>query len=169
MNSELANDLGNLAQRSLSMINKNCDGRLPQPGPFGDEDRQLLEAAAALLPKLRDCLDRQMFHEALEGVWQVVRAGNGYVDHQAPWALKKTDPARMGTVLYVLAEVIRQVALILQPVMPTTMARLLDQLAVPADRRDFAAFAVQGAGGTALPKPEGVFPRFVEAEEGAAS
>jgi len=168
MNSELANDLGNLAQRSLSMIHKNCDAKMPQPGAFTEDDHTLLDAAAALLPKLRDCLDRQMFHEALEAVWVVVRAANGYVDRQAPWGLKKTDPARMGTVLYVLAETVRQIALVLQPVMPGTMARLLDQLAVPAECRDFTSFATRGQAGTPLPKPEGVFPRFVEPEEGVA-
>jgi methionyl-tRNA synthetase len=142
---------------------------MPQPSAFTEDDHILLNAAAALLPKLRDCLDRQMFHEALEAVWVVVRAANGYVDRQAPWGLKKTDPARMGTVLYVLAETVRQIALLLQPVMPGTMARLLDQLAVPADRRDFTSFAARGQAGTPLPKPEGVFPRFVEPEEGGTS
>lgn len=113
-------------------------------------------------------MDRQLFHEGLETVWQVVRAANGYVDRQAPWALKKTDPARMNTVLYVLADTIRQLALLLQPVMPTSTARLLDQLAVPADKRSFAAFGERLPAGAPLPKPEGVFPRFVEQEEGAA-
>ncbi len=166
MNGELANDLGNLAQRSLSMINKNNDAQLPTPGEFSAEDQALLDAAGALLPKLRDTIDRQQFHEGLEAVWQVVRAANGYVDRQAPWALKKTDPARMHTVLYVLADTIRQLALLLQPVMPGSTARLLDQLAVPAARRAFAAFGERLVPGTPLPKPEGVFPRFIDTEEG---
>jgi methionyl-tRNA synthetase len=164
MNGELANDLGNLAQRSLSMVNKNCEASVPTPGAFTPEDEELLGAAAALLPKFRDCLDRQQFHEGLEAIWQVVRAANGYVDHQAPWGLKKTDPARMGTVLYVLADTVRQLGLLLQPVMPTTMARLLDQLSLPADKRSFADFEARLVPGTVLPKPEGVFPRYVEAE-----
>ena len=167
MNSELANDFGNLAQRSLSMVNKNADAQVPEPGEFSAEDRELLDAAADLLPRLRDSLDRQMFHEALETIWLVVRAGNGYVDRQAPWGLKKTDPARMRTVLYVLADVIRQLAMILQPVMPDSTARLLDQLAVPADKRSFASYGQRLAPGTPLPKPEGVFPRFVDPEEAA--
>ncbi len=169
MNGELANDFGNLAQRSLSMINKNNDAQVPAPGQFSAEDTELLAAAAGLLPKLREAIDRQMFHEGLEAVWQVVRAANGYVDRQAPWALKKTDPARMRTVLYVLADTVRQLALLLQPVMPGSTARLLDQLAVPSDRRSFAAFDQRLAAGTPLPKPEGVFPRFVETEAGGAA
>ena len=100
----------------------------------------------------------------------MVRAGNGYVDRQAPWALKKTDPQRMGTVLYVLGDVIRQVALALLPVMPTSIGRMLDQLAVPETLRCYASFDARLTPGTPLPKPEGVFPRFVDAtEEGAAT
>jgi len=164
MNGELANDLGNLAQRSLSMINKNCQGQVPEPGPFSAEDEELLGAADGLLERLRKAIDRQQFHEALEAVWQVVRAGNGYVDRQAPWALKTSDPKRMATVLYVLAETVRRLAILLQPVMPGSAGQLLDQVGVPADQRDFAAFATPLPGGRLLPKPQGVFPRFVESE-----
>ena len=169
MNSELANDYGNLAQRTLSMIFKNCAGAIPQPGPLTEEDHALLDAAYGLLDKARDAMDRQVFHEALEAIWVVVRAANGYVDRQAPWGLKKTDPARMGTVLWVLAESIRAMALLTQAVMPQSSALLLDQLAVPADRRDFAHWGAGCAlqGGTAIAAPSGVFPRYVEAESDA--
>ena len=169
MNGELANDLGNLAQRSLSMINKNCGARLPEPGAFSEDDKILLDSAGALTEKLRTALDQQLFHEALESVWEVVRAANVYIDRQAPWTLRKTDLARMGTVLYVLAEVVRRIGILLQPFMPQSMARLLDQLALPAEMRDFTHLATPLVAGTDLPKPEGVFPRFVETEEGAAS
>jgi methionyl-tRNA synthetase len=106
----------------------------------------------------------QAFHKALETIWQVVGDGNRYVDEQAPWALRKTDPGRMSTVLYVLAETIRHLALIVQPVMPMAAGRILDQLSVDAGERSFAAFGPEHAleAGTDLPKPEGVFPRFVE-------
>jgi len=170
MNGELANDLGNLAQRSLSMVHKNCGQAVPQPGTFDNDDRALLDQAHALADRMRGAIDRQAFHEGLEAVWVVVRAANAYVDRQAPWALRKTDPARMATVLYVLAETVRRVALLLQPVMPHSMARLLDQLGVPAEARDFAALGEDAAlvPGTPLPKPEGVFPRYVDpAGEGA--
>jgi methionyl-tRNA synthetase len=167
MNGELANDLGNLAQRSLSMINKNCGGKVPEPQAFSEADRELLDAAEATLGRFRDAVDRQAFHEGLEGVWQVVRAANAYVDRQAPWALRKSDPPRMNTVLYVLADVLRRLGLVLQPVMPGAMARLLDQLGVPDADRSFAAFDGPLAAGTALPKPEGIFPRFDDAQEGA--
>ena len=169
MNSELANDYGNLAQRTLSMIGKNCGGAIPQPGDLTDEDRALLDAAYGLLDKTRDAMDRQVFHEALEAIWVVVRAGNGYVDRQAPWGLKKTDPARMGTVLWVLAECIRCLALQTQAFMPESSAALLDQLAIPADHRTFAQWGRDHAlkAGVAIPTPSGVFPRYVEADNEA--
>jgi len=173
MNGELANDLGNLAQRTLSMIHKNCNKAVPQPGDLLDDDQALLGQAQGLGDTVRGALDRQAFHEALEAIWVVVRAANAYVDHQAPWALRKTDPARMATVLYVLAEAIRHVALLMQPVVPTSAARMLDQLGVSIDARDFSCLGEGGRlqPGTPLPKPEGVFPRYVapDGEGGDAS
>lgn len=163
LNVELANDLGNLCQRSLSMIAKNCEGRLPPlPAPLTEADEALLGAARALPGLLGAAIDTQAFHVALEEAWKVIRAGNAYIDHQAPWALKKTDIARMGHVLRVLAEVIRQVATVLQPFMPDSMAKMLDQLSVPADARNLAALAEPMVDGTPLPVPQGVFPRYVE-------
>ncbi len=164
INTDLANDFGNLAQRVLTQINKNCEAKVPQPGTFTDADNALLGAAHGLLAKARAEYDEQQFHRALEAQWEVVGAANRYVDEQAPWALKKTDPARMATVLYVLAETIRHLAILAQPVMPQSAARMLDLLAVPEDARSFAALGPSGAlkAGTPLPKPEGIFPRHVE-------
>jgi methionyl-tRNA synthetase len=164
INSDLANGLGNLAQRVLSMINKNCGERVPPPGAFTDADRKLLASAHGLLPKLRPLFAEQAFHRALEAIWQVVGEGDRYVDENAPWALKKTDPARMATVLYVLAETVRHLAILVQPIMPHSAAKMLDQLAVPGEARTFAALGEKSAlkPGTPLPKPEGVFPRYVD-------
>jgi methionyl-tRNA synthetase len=167
MNGELANDFGNLAQRVLSMVNKNCGAKVPEHGPFNADDEAMLGPARGLLGQIRLIIERQAFHEALEALWVVIRAANAYVDHQAPWALKKTDPDRMNTVLYVLIETVRRLALLAQPFMPDTMARMLDQLVIPVDQRSFADFDVVLVVGTDLPKPEGVFPRLVESEEGA--
>jgi methionyl-tRNA synthetase len=164
INSDLANGIGNLAQRVLSMINKNCGEQVPQPGAFTDADRKLLSAAHHLVGKLRPLFAEQAFNRALEAIWQLVGDGDRYVDEQAPWVLKKTDPARMATVLYVLAETVRHLAILVQPIMPGSAAKMLDQLAVPADARTFSALDEGGAlkPGTKLPKPEGVFPRYVE-------
>ncbi len=167
MNGELANDYGNLAQRVLSMVAKNCGGKVPTPGDFTPDDQALLGAARNLLPKLRELIDVQAFNEALEAIWVVIRAANGYVDAQAPWKLRKEDPDRMATVLYVLAECIRHLALMTQPFMPETSAKMLDQLSIGEEACGFEALdAGEGAliPGTALPKPEGVFPRFNEDE-----
>ena len=170
MHGEPANDYGKPAQRTLSMIAKNCGGKVPEPGDLTDADEGLLAAARGLLDQVRDALDVQAFHTALEALWKVVRMANGYVDNQAPWKLAKEDPARMATVLYVLAETIRHLALLTQPYMPDASARILDQLAVGEDARSFEFFGPDHAlkPGTALPKPEGVFPRFQEEDgEGA--
>ena len=169
INGDLANDLGNLAQRVLSMINRNCGGAVPQAGELSADDDALLATARGLLDRVRDRFTRQAFHRGLEDIWRVVGEANRYVDRQAPWQLRESDPARMATVLHVLAETIRHLAVLVQPVMPDAAARLLDQLAVPGDARSFAALGAQGAlaAGTALPKPEPVFPRYIEAEQAA--
>ncbi len=164
MNGDLANDYGNLVQRVLSMVNRNCDARTPVPGPATSADTALTGAARAVLPIVRGHLQEQAFHRALEAIWEVIGAANRYVDEQAPWTLKKTDPPRMATVLYMLAETIRHLAIVTQPFMPQASARILDQLAVPADERGFEHLADRHAlvPGRELPKPEGVFPRHVE-------
>ncbi|MBL24345.1 MAG: methionine--tRNA ligase [Rhodospirillaceae bacterium] len=164
LNGDLANDLGNLCQRVLSMIAKNCDKQVPEHGAFEEADNALLEKATAMLPAVRDRLDRQSFHNALTDIWQVVGEANRYVDAMAPWALRKEDPDRMATVLYVLAETIRRLGLIVQPFMPDAAAAILDLLAIEADKREFRHFDETLASGTALPKPKPVFPRFVEEE-----
>ena len=166
LNVELANDLGNLAQRSLSLIARNLEGRLPAAGAATAEDRALGAAAEALPGLLRERMGRQASSDALEEVWKVIRAANAYIDHQAPWALRRTDAARMADVLRVLADVLRVCASVLQPFMPAAMARMLDQLGVPADQRDLAGLAQPLPAGLALPPPVGVFPRFVEAPAG---
>jgi methionyl-tRNA synthetase len=164
INADLANDLGNLAQRSLSMIARNCDGRVPEPGVFSAEDEVLLRAADGLLERCRAEMRVQAIHLALTAIWGVVADANRYFAAEAPWALRKADPERMATVLYVTAEVLRQVGILVQPVMPAAGDRLLDLLAVPADARAFAALGEEGrlAPGTPVPGPEPVFPRYVE-------
>ena len=168
INSELANDFGNLAQRVLMMVSKNCGGAVPEPGPLTDEDRQFLQGCYQLIDAVRASIDRQAFHEALEQMWASVRAANGYVDRQAPWTLRKTDRDRMQTVLYVLMEAIRHLALLAQPFMPEAAGRLLDQLGLSAESRTFAACGPNHAlqPGTSLPAPEAVFPRHVATAAG---
>ena len=164
MNDDLANDYGNLAQRVLTMINRNCGAAVPEPGPFKPSDDALLGAAEALAETVRADLGAQSFHRALIHVWEVVSKANRYVDEQAPWVLRRVDPARMATVLYVVAETLRHLALLTLPFMPDSSGRMLDQLGVAPEARTLAALGPEGrlAAGTALPKPEPIFPRFSE-------
>ncbi|HEY1299786.1 MAG TPA: methionine--tRNA ligase [Stellaceae bacterium] len=162
LNGDLANDFGNLAQRVLVMINRDCAAAVPEPGAFSEPDRGLLAAAQGLLAIVRGHMKEPAFHLALEAIWRVVAEANRYVDEQAPWALRRTDPVRMRTVLYTLAEVVRHIAVLAQPFVPAAASKLLDQLSVADGARDFAALATPLAAGTALPKPEGIFPRLVE-------
>ena len=127
-NADLANDLGNLAQRSLSMIAKNCEGRVPEPGALTNDDQALLDSAYALPDKARKLMDKQEIHKWLEETWQVIADANRYFAGQEPWALKKTDPARMNTVLYCTAETVRAVSLMALPAMPASCHKLLDLL-----------------------------------------
>ena len=167
INADLANDLGNLAQRSLSMIAKNCAGVLPAAAAFTAEDEAMLAQTDALLAACREAMKTQQIHQVLNAVWAVVAEANRYFAAAAPWALRKTDFARMEAVLYVTAEVVRQVAILAQPAMPEATAKLLDLLAVSPEARSFAALGASGrlAAGVTLPPPQAVFPRYVEGED----
>ena len=171
INADLANGLGNLAQRTLSMIYKNCDGQIPEPVKFDDdgdqEDRELLNVGTHLHPAVLKHIEKFEIHRALELIWKAgVNNCDQYIDHNAPWALKKTDTERMDTVLYVLAEAIRNIAILVQPVLPEGASKILDQLKVPNDQRLFEHIgqAHQLQPGTSIDKPQGVFPRIVEDE-----
>ena len=162
LNSELANDLGNLAQRTLTQIAKNLGGVLPEVAPLTEDDAELIAAARALPALLRPLIDRLALGDAIEQVWQVIRAANSYIDRQAPWALRKTDPVRMAAVLRVLVDTMRPIATVLQPVMPGSMAAMLDQLGVPPTARDLRSLETPLPGSVNLPPPSGVFPRYAE-------
>lgn len=164
INADLANDLGNLAQRSLSMIAKQYEGVLPEPGAFSDNDKAILAQADGMIDLARSAMATQQIHQALNAVWAVVAEANRYFAGEAPWALAKTDPQRQRTVLYVTAEVVRQIAILAQPAMPESSAKLLDSLGIVAEARDFAALggATRIKPGIKLPAPSGIFPRYVE-------
>ncbi|HEV2097461.1 MAG TPA: methionine--tRNA ligase [Stellaceae bacterium] len=167
LNGDLANDFGNLAQRVLVMINRDCGAAVPEPGPLAAVDQGMLAHATGLLGTVHDYMTEQSFHLALESIWRCVAEANRYIDEQAPWALRRRDPGRMRTVLYTLAETIRHLAILVQPFVPTAAEKLMDQLSVPEGSRDFAALTTSPLmAGTPLPKPEGIFPRFVETPAG---
>ncbi|WP_020399011.1 methionine--tRNA ligase [Kordiimonas gwangyangensis] len=164
-NADLSNGLGNLSQRTLSMIHKNCDEALPVPGDFSSEDKELLGNIEKTLDVVRGHIDNQAFHLALDAIWTQASAADSYISVQEPWKLKKTDPERMNTVLYVLAEAIRQLAILAQPIMPQSTDKLLSQIGVSERGFDQIGQAGRLKPGIAIPKPEGVFPRFELPEE----
>ena len=127
INADLANDLGNLAQRSLSMIAKQLGGVLPEPGEYSDNDKALLAQADGMIGLARTAMATQQIHQWLNAVWAVVAEANRYFAGEAPWALAKSDPARQKTVLYVTAEVVRQIAILVQPVMPESRRQAAGQ------------------------------------------
>jgi methionyl-tRNA synthetase len=159
-NADLANGLGNLAQRCLSIIAKNCDGRVPEPNA-PDLAFSLLPAKA----RLDEAMAQVAPHRALEAIWEAVADANRYFADNAPWALRKTDPARADTILYHTAEAIRVLAILVRWAIPASADKLLDQLAQPETARDFAALATPLAPSLALPPPQGVFPRWVEEKD----
>jgi methionyl-tRNA synthetase len=164
VNADLANELGNLAQRSLSMVAKNLDAVVPAPlAPAGDDD-ELMALADGLLDKVRTAFAAQAMHQGLEAIWLMLGAANRYFSANEPWKLAKSesaaDQARFGTVLYTTLEVVRIAALLVQPVMPESAGRLLDLLGQSAEQRMFTAVAVRLTPGLTLPAPSGVFPRY---------
>ncbi len=165
INADLANDLGNLAQRSLSMIAANCNRKVPKRGPLSEDDRALLQEVAELPHVARALMKDYALHRVLGEIWKVIGDANRYFAAEQPWAKKKTDPERMNTILYVTAEVLRVVSIVAQPFMPAAMNKLLDYLAVRSGSRNFVAaqqvcFLEEGS---LLPPPAPIFPRYVEA------
>jgi methionyl-tRNA synthetase len=166
INADLANDFGNLAQRSLSMIARNSGGRVPEPGPFTAADEALLASADGLPEKARGAMKDFALHTVLAEIWAVVGEANRYFAAQEPWTLRKSDPDRMGTVLFVTADVLRAIAVSALPFIPEAAGKLLDLLSVPGDERSFAAVDARRRlrPGVSLPQPGPIFPRYVEAD-----
>ncbi|CAN7270050.1 methionine--tRNA ligase [Devosia sp. LjRoot3] len=167
VNADLANNLGNLAQRSLSMINKNCDAKVPELGALTDADNAIIAEVTEALEAAQKAMDEQLVHEATGALIAALSSANNYFAGQEPWALKKTDPARMATVLYVTADTVRRIAIPMLAFVPASAARLLDQLAVPADQRTLSAALNANSllTNTDLPVPQGVFARLEKPAE----
>ncbi len=170
INADLANGLGNLAQRSLSMIARNFSGVTPKPGAFTDADNALLAKADGMYALARDAMDKQAIKSWLDTAWNVVAEGDRYFAAEKPFD-KNLSEERRGTILYVTAEVVRQIALLSQPAMPAAASEVLDLLAVPTDQRTFADLGKSGrlVAGTPLPVPRGVFPRYVDPDAAVAA
>ena len=163
LNGELADVLGNLANRTLSLIQRNCEGKLPNGAAVTEADAALMSPLSKLTTTVHNLLEMQQYHLALEEIFSQVRAANGYITVQAPWALKKTDPPRMPAVLRHLHTALRAYATLLQPFMPGTMAAMLDQLGVPPGARDLASLDTELPGGLSLPVPSPLFRKVEDA------
>ncbi|ANY20656.1 Methionine--tRNA ligase [Tsuneonella dongtanensis] len=168
-NAELANSFGNLAQRVLSMIFKNLDGALRADLPVFDADTDLSDFVAREIGTMHERFEELAFSEGIEAWMRAVFACNAYVDDQAPWALRKTDPERMTAVLMTLVRQVRDLAIAIRPVVPSSIDRLLDQMGIAENARDFAALAnrdwLSALGDFRLSQPIGVFPRLELAED----
>eukprot|EP00532_Pseudo-nitzschia_australis_P001891 CAMPEP_0168193574 /NCGR_PEP_ID=MMETSP0139_2-20121125/18683_1 /TAXON_ID=44445 /ORGANISM="Pseudo-nitzschia australis, Strain 10249 10 AB" /LENGTH=588 /DNA_ID=CAMNT_0008116947 /DNA_START=275 /DNA_END=2041 /DNA_ORIENTATION=- len=163
VNNNLANELGNLCQRTLSMVFKNCGKAAPTPGAFTEEDEVLLASARGLHERCATAISEQKIQQYANELIEMVWDANKYIDAMAPWVLRKTDEQRMATVLYVIMEVLRHVAILYQPIIPGSANKILDLLSVPEDQRSFEhlegeEYNIQP--GTSISKPTGVFPRI---------
>jgi len=161
INLQLANELGNLAQRTLIMAQRSSAGAVPHPGVLLEEDQVLLEAVDKTLDEVRGHLEVQAVKSICDAVNVVAKLGNKYFDTQAPWLLVKHNPLRLQSVLYVMCELLRQSAILLQPVMPASCDHMLDQLGIPSDPtyRNFAALSERIVPGTKILTPRPVFPK----------
>jgi methionyl-tRNA synthetase len=169
INSNLANEFGNLCQRTLSMVYKNCNAIVPEVSVYTPEDERIIQSAQTLREKAALAISKQAIHKYVEVLIAMIVEANKYIDEQAPWILKKTDPQRMATVLYVIMEVLRYSAILYQPLIPESANKMLDLLTVPKEERTFVhlndTFRIQ-SGSVIMTKPEGIFPRFeVQTEE----
>jgi methionyl-tRNA synthetase len=162
VNSALANSLGNLCQRVLTLIYKNCDQAVPKVGPYSEADEALLSTTRSLRGKCDKAMSDQTIQKYVDTLILMIVDANKYIDEMAPWVLRKTDTARMATVLYVLMEVLRFTAILYQPVIPDSAGRILDALSVPKDERTFMhlddVFRIKE--GSHISKPEPIFPRI---------
>jgi len=147
------------------MVAKNCSARVPALGALRDEDEAMLAAADVLIASAGRITKFRPFNRALDAIWKVIADANRYFAAQEPWALRRSDPERMATVLYVTAEILRQIGILIQPYMPVSAARLLELLGIAAGERTFAHLGAPGRlrSGVPLPAPQPIFPRYVEA------
>ncbi len=162
VNADLANDIGNLAQRSLSMVVKNLAGEFDIVDELAAEDLALISRADDMFAQVQAAMTGLAIHDYLDHVFAVISEANRYFAAQEPWSLKASNPDRMAQILYTAAEVVRQGAILLQPVAPNGARKILDSLNIPEEDRSFAALGATGR----LPKrckiapPQPAFPRL---------
>jgi methionyl-tRNA synthetase len=164
VNNNLANELGNLCQRTMAMVHKNCDQAVPEHvGPFTEQDEAILASAKVLHARAAAAMSEQAIQKYVTELIEMVWEADKYIDEMAPWLLRKTDPKRIETVLYVNMEVLRHVAILYQPVIPESGNKILDLLTVPEEERTFDHLVgdeYKIKPGAPVSKPQGIFPRI---------
>ena len=162
INDDLSNDLGNLCQRVLKFIFKNCNSKLPsKPKVLEKNERLIINNCNLMHKKMISHLDDQNFDRALKEVWKIISDSNKFIDLSEPWKLKTTNPDKMEDILWVLVELIRKIAIVLQPFMPNSSCKILDQLSIPEDERDYDSFKNNYVKSAEIKIPEAVFPKYI--------
>jgi len=160
INPELVNKIGNLIFRTVNLIYKNCEQKIPIPGEFYEKDTKLLNDSYEAISEIRSCIDNQSLKQALEQIVILSNSANVYIDEEAPWKLKSTDIKRMCTVLYVISEVIRIIAILLQPFIPDTANNILDYFSIKQKSFDTLSKSHSINSGIILNKPEIFFKKI---------
>ncbi|MGN7618738.1 MAG: methionine--tRNA ligase [Ehrlichia sp.] len=161
INYDLANNIGNFVQRTLSLLHKECNGMIPVVNSNLLCDEESLPNYQEILDKVRNCVGRYDLNEMVHVIEQLSSMGNEYISTRAPWKLSKSNPEIMKAVLYKLLEYIRCIGLLLQPVVPALSSKILDQIALSECNRNFRKFSVPVDMNVVLPKPEPVFAKII--------
>ncbi len=161
LNADLANTYGNLVQRTLAFVYKHNEGKIPTPSDLSPEDQELLALPAQILKDMEKLMAEQALSRAIERAWEGLFEGNRYMDIQKPWTLKATDPSRMATILYVLCDFIRQMAILTSSIVPELSSQILSQLCIDPNHRHFDALSTQLIPETPIPEPKPLVQKII--------
>lgn len=161
INTDLANAYGNLCQRVLSFIYKNADAAIPKPEEFSKEDKELINMPKNLIETIKGQIDMFQINRYIETVWNIIAEANRYVDYQKPWDLKKNDNKRMNTVLYTLCDVIKNIAILTQPILPKASDKILNMIGINQNSRNIINLFDETKYGTTIQEPKVLFTKYV--------